>query len=134
MNYTRISADCHIDLPWVPPDLFTSGASAPMKDRMPYVTDGPDGPFWTAKNGVSFGLVGGGGPAGAKDVPGPPHRADGPAGPCWAAKNGVSFGLVGGVGPAGSKYVPGQHHRVDVMAATGLYADGKKGIHPPGAP
>jgi len=22
MNYTRISADCHIDLPWVPTDLF----------------------------------------------------------------------------------------------------------------
>jgi predicted TIM-barrel fold metal-dependent hydrolase len=97
MNYTRISADCHIDLPWVPTDLFTSGASAGLKDRMPYVTDGPDGPFWTAKNGMSFGLV-------------------------------------GGVGPAGSKYVPGQHHRVDVMAATGLYSDGKKGIHRPADP
>ena len=24
MRYTRISADCHIDLPWIPPDLFTS--------------------------------------------------------------------------------------------------------------
>jgi predicted TIM-barrel fold metal-dependent hydrolase len=97
MNYTRISADCHIDLPWVPPDLFTSGASAGLKDRMPYVTDGPDGPFWTSKNGTSFGLV-------------------------------------GGVGPAGSKYVPGQHHRVDVMAATGLYADGKRGIRRPADP
>lgn len=97
MNYTRISADCHIDMPWVPPDLFTSGASAAMKDRMPYVTDGPDGPFWTSKNGVSFGLV-------------------------------------GGAGPAGQKYVPGQHHRVDVMAATGLYTDGKKGIRRPADP
>jgi len=97
MNYTRISADCHIDLPWVPTDLFTSNASAGLKDRMPFVTDGPDGPFWTAKNGISFGLV-------------------------------------GGVGPAGSKYVPGQHHRVDVMAATGLYSDGKKGIHRPADP
>ena len=97
MNYTRISADCHIDLPWVPPDLFTSGASASMKDRMPYVTEGPDGPYWTCKNGTSFGLV-------------------------------------GGVGPAGQKYVPGQHHRVDVMAATGLYADGKKEIRRPADP
>jgi len=36
MRYTRISADCHIDLPWLPPDLFTANASAAMKDRMPY--------------------------------------------------------------------------------------------------
>ncbi len=91
MEYTRISADCHIDLPWLPPDLFTSNASAAMKDRMPYVAEGPDGPHWTCKKGTSFGLV-------------------------------------NGVGPSGQKYVPGQHHRVDVMAATGLYDDGKKGI------
>ncbi|HEY7653424.1 MAG TPA: amidohydrolase family protein [Methylomirabilota bacterium] len=97
MRYQRISADCHIDLPWIPPDLFTANASAALKDRMPYVTDGPDGPYWTAKNGTSFGL--------------------------W-----------GGVGPAGSKYIPGQHHRVDVMAATGLYDDGRKGIARPTDP
>jgi predicted TIM-barrel fold metal-dependent hydrolase len=97
MRYQRISADCHIDLPWIPPDLFTANASAALKDRMPYVKDGPDGPFWTAKNGTSFGL--------------------------W-----------GGVGPAGSKYEPGKHHRVDVMAATGLYDDGKKGIARPTDP
>jgi len=53
MRYTRISADCHIDLPWIPPDLFTSNASAEMKARMPYVTDGADGPYWTCKNGGS---------------------------------------------------------------------------------
>jgi predicted TIM-barrel fold metal-dependent hydrolase len=97
MHYTRISADCHIDLPWIPPDLFTSQASSALKDRMPYVTDGPDGPFWTCKNGASFGLM-------------------------------------NGVGPAGSKYVPGSHHRVDVMASTGLYDDGKKGIRRPTTP
>ena len=91
MPYNRISADCHIDLPWIPPDLFTGNASAAMKDRMPYVTDGPDGPFWTCKNGRSFGLV-------------------------------------NGVGPAGREVRPGQHYRVDVMAATGLYEDGKKGV------
>jgi predicted TIM-barrel fold metal-dependent hydrolase len=91
MDYTRISADCHIDLPWLPPDLFTSNASAALKARMPYVVDGPDGPHWTCKNGTSLGLV-------------------------------------NGVGPSGQKYIPGQHHRVDVMAATGLYEDGKKGI------
>ena len=51
MRYTRISADCHIDLPWIPPDLFTANASAAMKERMPYVADGPDGPHWTCRNG-----------------------------------------------------------------------------------
>jgi len=50
-TYTRISADCHIDLPMLPTDLFTANASAVMKERMPYVTDGPDGPYWTCKNG-----------------------------------------------------------------------------------
>ncbi len=52
MRYTWISADCHIDRPWVPTDLFTSNASAALKERMPYVTDGPDGPYWTSKNGM----------------------------------------------------------------------------------
>jgi predicted TIM-barrel fold metal-dependent hydrolase len=91
MDYRRISADCHIDLPWLPPDLFTSSASAALKDRMPYVAEGPDGPYWTSRKGGSFGLV-------------------------------------NGVGPAGHKFVPGQHHRVDIMARTGLYDDGKRGI------
>jgi uncharacterized protein len=91
MQYRRISADCHLDLPWMPPDLFVSEAPRALKERMPYVVDGPDGPRWTAKNGASFGLV-------------------------------------NGVGPAGQKFVPGMHARVDVMARTGLYDDGKKGI------
>src|SRR5437879_5678802 len=76
MPYTRISADCHIDLPMLPPDIFTANASAAMRDRMPYVTDGPDGPYWTCKNGGSFGLLCGVGPAGQKLVPGQNHRVD----------------------------------------------------------
>ncbi|MGH7355041.1 MAG: amidohydrolase family protein, partial [Candidatus Rokuibacteriota bacterium] len=97
MRYTRISADSHIDLPMLSPDLFTANASSALRDRMPYVTDGPDGPFWTCKNGGSFGLL-------------------------------------SGVGPAGQKLVPGQNYRVDVMAATGLYEDGQKGIRRPTDP
>ena len=76
MQYTRISADCHIDMPWLPPDLFTSNASALMKDRMPYVVDGPDGPQWTTKKGAPFGLVGGIGSTGTKYVPGQNQRVD----------------------------------------------------------
>jgi len=97
MHYTRISADCHIDMPWLPHDLFTANASALMKDRMPYVVEGPDGLQ-------------------------------------WATKKGAPFGLVGGIGSTGTKYVPGQNQRVDVMAATGLYDDGQKGIRRPGDP
>ena len=76
MPYSRISADCHIDMPWMPNDLFTSNASAALKDRMPYVADGPDGPYWTCKSGMSFGLVCGVGPGGAKYVPGQNYRVD----------------------------------------------------------
>src|SRR5262252_7458683 len=35
MKYEMISADCHLDLCWLPPDLFTSRASAALRDRMP---------------------------------------------------------------------------------------------------
>ncbi|HXA73363.1 MAG TPA: amidohydrolase family protein [Acidimicrobiales bacterium] len=97
MRYTRISADCHIDMPWLPPDLFTSNCSAALKDRMPYVAEGPDGSYWATKN-----------------VP--------------------SLGLTCSVGSTGQKYVPGQNERVDVMAATGLYEDGKRGIRRPTDP
>jgi len=76
MNYTRISADSHIDLPMLAPDMFTSNATAALRDRMPYVTDGPDGPYWTCRNGGSFGLLNGVGPSGQKLVPGQNHRVD----------------------------------------------------------
>jgi uncharacterized protein len=76
MRYTRISADCHVDLCWLPPDLFTSSASLAMKDRMPYVTDGPKGPVWVTKKGAKLGLVNGMGSAGREYVPGQIHRSD----------------------------------------------------------
>ena len=76
MRYNRISADCHLDMPWMPPDLFVSEASQEMKDRMPYVTDGPDGPMWVTKSGATFGLKNGVGPSGAKLVPGQNRRVD----------------------------------------------------------
>jgi uncharacterized protein len=76
MRYTRISADCHVDLCWLSPDLFTSGAPAAMKDRMPYVTDGPKGPVWVTKKGANFGLLNGMGSAGREYIPGQIHRSD----------------------------------------------------------
>jgi uncharacterized protein len=76
MRYTRISADCHIDLCWLPPDLFTSSAPAAMNDRMPYVTDSPKGPVWVTKKGANFGLLNGMGSAGREYIPGQIHRSD----------------------------------------------------------
>ena len=76
MKYNRISADCHLDLPWMPSDLFTSMAPRELKARMPYVVDSDDGPKWVAQNGAGFGYKNGVGPAGSKYVKGKHHRVD----------------------------------------------------------
>ena len=76
MQYKRISADCHLDMIWLPPDLFTSEAPRELKERMPFVSEGPNGKEWVAHNGASFGLVAGVGSAGRKYEPGKQHRAD----------------------------------------------------------
>jgi predicted TIM-barrel fold metal-dependent hydrolase len=76
MEYKVISADSHVDLIWLPPDLFTSNASAAMKDRMPYVTDSDDGPIWVSKKGSYFGLQNGMGSGGRPYIPGQIQRSD----------------------------------------------------------
>jgi len=76
MSDIIISADCHVDLIWLPPELFTANAKAELADRMPYVTDGEDGPVWVSRKGAYFGLQNGMGSAGRKYVPGVIHRAD----------------------------------------------------------
>jgi len=76
MSRKVISADCHIDLIWLPPDLFTSNASAQMRERMPYVEEREDGLRWVSKNGANFGLVNGMGSAGRPYVPGAIYRSD----------------------------------------------------------
>lgn len=76
MHYQVISADCHIDLPWLPEDLFTSEARAGLEERMPYVVETEQGRFWTSRNGARFGLQNGMGSAGRRYVPGQIHRSD----------------------------------------------------------
>jgi len=71
-----ISADCHIDLIWLPPELFTENATGTLKDRMPYVTEAEDGPRWVTQGGANFGLQCGMGSAGRQYVPGAIHRSD----------------------------------------------------------
>lgn len=70
MNYDCISADCHIDLSWLPPDLFTRNARRSLVGSMPSVTDSADGPVWANDRGAQFGLVCGVGASGRKYVPG----------------------------------------------------------------
>lgn len=76
MKYDLISADGHIDLIWLPPDLFTSNASEKLRDRMPYVEQTADGARWVSRNGAQFGLVNGMGSAGRPYIPGQIHRSD----------------------------------------------------------
>ncbi len=76
MNYQIISADCHIDLIWLPPDLFTANAPPGFRDRMPHVIDSEKGPVWVSRNGAYFGLQNGMGSAGREYVPGQISRAD----------------------------------------------------------
>ena len=76
MHYEVISADCHVDLCWLPPTLFTENASAAMRGRMPYVAETPGGRRWTTKKGVNLGLENGMGSAGRQYIPGRIHRSD----------------------------------------------------------
>jgi uncharacterized protein len=76
MDYQIISADCHIDLIWLPPELFVDNASAALKDRMPFVRESRRGPVWVSNSGGMFGLQNGMGSAGREYVPGQIHRSD----------------------------------------------------------
>ena len=46
MNYRIISADDHIDLQWLPKDLWQKRVPAEWRERAPNVVDTPDGPYW----------------------------------------------------------------------------------------
>lgn len=44
------SADSHVDLWTLPPDLFTSNSPKEFHDRVPRVVEGPEGPEWKSGN------------------------------------------------------------------------------------
>ena len=46
MNYRIISADDHIDLQWLPKDLWQKRVSASWRARAPKVVETPEGPSW----------------------------------------------------------------------------------------
>src|SRR5688572_10126383 len=46
MDYKVISADDHIDLRWLPADLWSNRLPAAMRERGPRVVDTDSGPHW----------------------------------------------------------------------------------------
>ena len=57
MGYNIISGDSHIDLRFMPEDLFVSNATPRMKDKMPRVVETSEGRRWMA-TGTHLGVVG----------------------------------------------------------------------------
>ena len=49
MEYRVISGDAHVDLKWLPGDLFVSNAPARWKDAAPRLVDDEDGGRWFAE-------------------------------------------------------------------------------------
>ena len=79
-----ISADCHIDLIWLPPDLFADGAPAHLKERMPYVDQNDQGrDVWVSAGRGLLRARERHGLGGARVCPGrdPPLGPDGRPGP-----------------------------------------------------
>ena len=50
MEYRIISADDHIDLQWLPKDLWQTRVPAQWRERAPKVVDTADGPSWVCGN------------------------------------------------------------------------------------
>lgn len=60
MEYKVISADCHIDIPWLPADLFISQAPSKLKERMPRVVETKEGRQWIAEGQLLAWVAGAG--------------------------------------------------------------------------
>ncbi len=58
MQYQLVSGDSHIDLSWLPGDLFVKSAPARLRDAVPRVVDTKEGPRWMAE-GRELGVYGG---------------------------------------------------------------------------
>ena len=77
VDYRVISGDGHIDLVWLPEDLFVSEAPASLKERMPKVVETNEGRIWQAE-GSFLGSVASGGLTSLNEPykPGVSHRLD----------------------------------------------------------
>ena len=52
MDYQLFSADDHIDLHFLPADLWTARVPASFRDRAPHVVETPDGQEWRVQDHV----------------------------------------------------------------------------------
>ena len=64
MEYKVITADTHMDVTWLPGDMFVKGAPDALKDKMPYVSQNNGKAQWEIE-GEFMCWVGGGGLTGA---------------------------------------------------------------------
>src|SRR3989442_98938 len=80
MEYRIISADDHIDLQWLPKDLWQKRVPASWRERAPKVVDTSDGPYWTCGNDRWDSWGGRKGAAGPPGGPRTPTRRRGVAG------------------------------------------------------
>ncbi|MEE9262350.1 MAG: amidohydrolase family protein, partial [Dehalococcoidia bacterium] len=58
MEYKLISGDSHIDMTWMPGDVFVENAPAKFRDVVPRVVETDSGPHWFAE-GKDLGVYGG---------------------------------------------------------------------------
>jgi len=77
MKHRLISGDSHMDMAWLPPDLFVSNAPSRLREYMPRVKETPEGKVWyvgTKRVGPAATM----GPDSANDryVPGASRRLD----------------------------------------------------------
>ena len=52
MEYNLVSGDSHVDLSWLPGDLFVSNAPEALKDKVPRIEETDEGPRWIAEGSV----------------------------------------------------------------------------------
>ena len=100
MDYTFVSADCHMDMSWLPGDLFTSNAPAHLADRVPRVEESPSK---ESKYGLYHGV--------------------------WKA-DGAELGVYGGMGFGFRPPERGLSARTDRMWDAGYYDGGPHVIDP----
>ena len=55
MDYRTISADGHIDMAWMPKDVFVDNSPPQWKDQVPHVEETEEGPRWFAE-GIEMGV------------------------------------------------------------------------------
>ena len=60
MGYDISTADTNREVTWLPGDIFVKGAPDRVKDKMPYVAEGKEGPQWEIEGEFMCGVGGGG--------------------------------------------------------------------------